>query len=208
MIVAVGLVAGTGYAVGSSNGETQKLAQQPPERGAINGTAKLKQDGDTVYTIVCLPRNYRSCAPCVALVNAFNSDRELIDVRRQSRYWVYVDGDPDFDHRWKRLLPEVAAGKSVVCMTQGGRLLYKQTSPPVRGLGGRLKQKMIDKFCPKCEPDEGEEPPLVDTTPVMPPIIGDTEPDEEDGDSDMPVVMALGALGLVAGWGLMFRRGV
>lgn len=121
---------------------------------SIAGTApSLTDDSQQTYTVLCLPKDYRHCFNCMATKNAFDSDRDLLDVRRQTKYWVYVDGDPDFDYRWKQLLPEVGAGKTVVVAMRGKDLLYKETSPDYRGLGERIKKKLQEKLCPLFCPD-------------------------------------------------------
>jgi hypothetical protein len=177
--------------------------------GKINGTADLNEDADKVYTVLCLPRNYRTCEHCMRVLNAFNGDRDLLDVRAQTQYYVLVDGSARFSPLWRRRVPEVSRGQTVVLVMQGNHVLAREVAPNLVGFGDRLKKKLCDKFCPQCQPTTpppAEEPPVdePDTTIVQPP------PSVEPAHAEVsPVALLL--TGIVAGfvaWIAMFRRGM
>jgi hypothetical protein len=175
---------------------------QPVER--IAGTSPITDTGSTVYTVLCLPRDYKSCQRCMEIKNAFDADADLKDVRRETRFWTYVEGDPDFDYRWQKLVPEVRQGKTVVILMQGNQLLAKYTAPVARELGGKLKEKLCHKFCPDCNKDK--EPPEETPAPTTPAPLPETDHKPEAvKEANTGVGLALlGLLGLGV-WGFMFR---
>jgi hypothetical protein len=176
--------------------------------GKIDGTAKLREDAGKIYTVLCLPRGYKSCRHCMEVLNAFNRDRDLIELRGQTHYYVMIDGRPEFTNKWVVRVPEVRRGATVVLLMQGSRVLGREVSPNLVGFGDRFKKKICDKFCDDCKPDEepiDEEPPIdeeePDTTIIQPPL--------ETADKETnPLMLAIVGLtvGFVA-WFAMFRRG-
>ena len=174
-----------------------------PAIGQINGTAPLNQNADTVYTVLCLPRNYRVCGPCLKVLNAFNTDRDLIDLRGQTNYYVLVEGTPQWTPAWAARVPEVAAGHTVALLTQGAKEIAREVSPNLVGFGDRFKKKFCDKICPECTPEPVEPLPEEPDTTIQPPPVQPLEPAAE---VNKPVAFALLGLTGLCVYGLFFRH--
>lgn len=191
-------------------------ANAEPLGQIVTNANSLQYDQDTIYTVIALPENWKQNQEAVELVRAFEDFPELQNVRRETIVQTPVYGSNSFTSDLRRTLPEVGQGKPVLMVVQGDELLIKETAPTygrLRKCRGkildRIRERIRERVCPKPTPTPGPGPePDDDVFEPLPDRPVDDDGDVvEDGD-DMPTIIALGALGGIMAWGLLFRRGM
>jgi hypothetical protein len=189
--------------------------QAAPTAGQILSNTPLQYDTDGVYTVVALPKNYRSNRAAMEVVTAMSRDPNWQQVRRLTHVYPIVYGSKEFTSDWKQILPEVAQGKPVVLIHSAAdnRLVYKETAPSYETLRRRSKgvvkcviQCIRPKPKPKPEP-EPEPEPIDDVFEPLPDVVDEPEVPPLST-ARLPVVLGCGLIGAVIGWGIMFRRGM
>lgn len=187
-------------------------APQPelePKVEAIEGD-QLLDDADTVHLVLCLPAGHEKSDYCRRLRDAIQQPAEARSQRLSSEMNIVVlDPDsPEYSHKWRSYVPEVAEGKPVVVMQQGSELLGKITAPTVASVHQKLetffsRRKCPNGICPAPEPPPEPEPepePLPDTDPIE-------EPAPEPVQPNPGAIAALCVVGAIGAWAFMFRRG-
>lgn len=194
---------------GGNDSPSASLATPLVYEQAIGGNAALSPEPDC-YLTICLPKNWQSDATCKQLI-ADTAKPNFARLRRAATTKIYIDGNPDFEHRFQsdsnsgpiKTLPAVLVqSNGETTKWSGERVLRAEVE-----LDTRLRSILCHPR-PKPEPTPTDEPAPTSIEEPIPDLPDEVPPPESPlpaDDNTLGIVLSALVGGVVA-WLAMFNR--
>jgi hypothetical protein len=158
--------------------------------GSIEGNTDWPESPAS-YTVIAFPDNYKTDALSQDLINGFEIDPTLVELRKQTKLWSYTESHPDWKYRF------AAPGQKypTVFVMEGDKVVYKRSQADTKAISADIKKanQVFGRFpricppnCPDCpdndnRPNSPNRPPQNRPSPNRPtnpsrPLIPDTAP--------------------------------
>ena len=117
--------------------------------GSVDGNTDWPES-PRAYTVVAFPANYQTDPLSQDIINGFQADATLKELRARTKVWTYDENDADWQHRFA---PMVAELPTVIVM-DGDKVVYKRSKANTQTLAHEIRTGGLFNRFPQCNPND------------------------------------------------------